>query len=101
MEDGAVGVPPFKASLNNRRCSELPSVSSQCFPPPSCPSDVGSFHQAYFSVTDNENAGNDPFSRHQMTMTAATECLDQMARGAIALKARPGAICASGFSRAQ
>ncbi|XDV30133.1 hypothetical protein PO909_033117, partial [Leuciscus waleckii] len=58
-------------------------------------------NRSLLSVTDNENAGNDPFSRQQMTMTAATECLDQMARGAIALKARPGAICASGFSRAQ
>lgn len=100
MEDGAVGVLPFKGSLNNRSCSKPPSVPSQRSLPP-CPSDVGSFHRAYFSVTDNENAGNDPFSRWQMTMTAANECSDQIARGAIALKARPGAICASGFSRAQ
>lgn len=78
--------------------------ATQCFltaPPPRCPSDVGPFHRAHFSVTDNENAGNDPFSRRQITMTAATECSDQMARGAIAVDARPQAICAFGFSRVQ
>lgn len=91
MEDGAVGDPPFKESLNNRSCSK----------PASLPIMSLRFSPAYISVTDNENAGNEPFSRRRMAMTAATEYWDQMTRGAIALKARPGAICASGFSRAQ
>jgi len=36
VEDGAVGVPPSKGSLNNRGCSELPSAPPPLPPVPFC-----------------------------------------------------------------